>query len=94
MVIVGSSGGGKTTRLEMIDLLIEPSGGEVLFEGKNNQDLKLESLRKQIGYVCQTGGLFPHRTVYQNIETTPKLLGWSKQEIETQVQKLMRDVNL
>jgi len=93
-VLLGISGCGKTTTLKMINRLIEPTSGEIKVAGKNIKDEKSEILRKQIGYVVQTIGLFPHWTVEQNIAIVPKLLGWEKQKILKRVHELLILVGL
>ena len=88
-VIVGTSGSGKTTLLRMINRLIEPTSGRVLIDGKDTTSVPAFELRRQIGYAIQGHGLFPHRTVGQNIATVPTLLGWPKQKIEQRVDELL-----
>ena len=77
-VLVGPSGCGKTTTLKMINRLIEPTGGRIEVLGTDVRDLPVHELRRQIGYVIQQIGLFPHKTIAENIATVPKLLGWDK----------------
>jgi osmoprotectant transport system ATP-binding protein len=77
-VFVGPSGCGKTTSLRMINRMIEPSGGEILVEGQDIMAGDAAQLRRGIGYVIQQAGLFPHRTIVDNIATVPLLLGWNK----------------
>jgi osmoprotectant transport system ATP-binding protein len=88
-VIVGTSGSGKTTLLRMINRLIEPSGGRVLIEGRDTREFPAHELRRRIGYAIQGHGLFPHRTVAQNIATVPELLGWDKARVERRVDELL-----
>ena len=76
--VVGASGSGKTTLLRMINRLVEPSAGRVRIDGQDFRALPVHELRRRIGYVIQSHGLFPHRTVAQNIATVPKLLGWDR----------------
>ena len=73
-VFVGPSGCGKTTSLRMINRMIEPSGGEILVEGQDIMAGDAAQLRRGIGYVIQQAGLFPHRTIVDNIATVPRLL--------------------
>src|SRR5690606_39198811 len=80
-VIVGTSGSGKTTLLRMINRLVEPSDGRILIDGQDTRDIPAYTLRRRIGYVIQGHGLFPHRTVAQNIATVPQLLGWDRARI-------------
>jgi osmoprotectant transport system ATP-binding protein len=88
--VVGSSGSGKSTLLRLINRLIEPSAGRVLIDGR---DVSLDAphlLRRRIGYAIQGVGLFPHRTVAQNIATVPALLGWERARIDARVEELLR----
>jgi osmoprotectant transport system ATP-binding protein len=87
--IVGTSGSGKTTLLRMINRLIEPSSGRVLIDGQDTRSVPAHILRRQIGYAIQGHGLFPHRTVGQNIGTVPQLLGWEKTRIDARVNQLL-----
>jgi osmoprotectant transport system ATP-binding protein len=89
VVIVGTSGSGKTTLLRMINRLIEPDGGRVLIDGKDAREGPAFLLRRQIGYAIQGHGLFPHRTVGENIGTVPRLLGWDKAKTAARVDELM-----
>jgi len=88
-VIVGTSGSGKTTLLRMINRLIEPDAGRIVIEGQDTRTLVPHLLRRQIGYAIQGHGLFPHRTVGQNIATVPRLLGWDKDEVRRRVDELL-----
>ncbi len=88
-VIVGTSGSGKTTLLRMINRLVEPTGGRVLIEGKDTRDEPAHLLRRRIGYAIQGHGLFPHRTVAENIATVPRLLGWDEARIRARVAELL-----
>jgi osmoprotectant transport system ATP-binding protein len=88
-VVVGTSGSGKTTLLRMINRLIEPSLGAVRIDGQDTRELPAYELRRRIGYAIQGHGLFPHRTVGQNIGTVPKLLGWNKAKIDARVDELL-----
>jgi osmoprotectant transport system ATP-binding protein len=87
--IVGPSGSGKSTLLRMINRLVEPSDGSVLIDGRHTKSLPGHELRRRIGYVIQGHGLFPHRTVAENIATVPKLIGWSRRRIAARVEELM-----
>ena len=78
MVLVGPSGCGKTTTLRMINRLVEPTSGRILLNGANVADTDPSQLRRGIGYVIQQTGLFPHRTVEDNIATVPLLNGWNR----------------
>lgn len=94
ITILGTSGSGKTTMLKMINKLIEPTSGTILFAGQDIEQMDSVSLRRQIGYVVQQIGLFPHMTVAENIATVPKLLGWNKGHIENRVGEFLDLVQL
>lgn len=87
--IVGTSGSGKTTLMRMINRLVEPTEGTVRIDGRDTRAVKPHDLRRHIGYAIQGHGLFPHRTVAQNIATVPNLLGWRKRRIEARVDELL-----
>lgn len=76
VVLLGSSGCGKTTTLKMINRLIRPSAGRIVIGGRDAAEMDVLQLRRSIGYVFQDIGLFPHMTVSQNVEIVPRLLGW------------------
>jgi len=88
-VVVGTSGAGKSTLLRMINRLVEPSSGRVLIDGRDTLSIPEDELRHRIGYVIQAYGLFPHRTVSQNIATVPRLLGWDRKKIAARVDELL-----
>jgi osmoprotectant transport system ATP-binding protein len=88
-VIVGTSGSGKSTLLRMINRLVEPTSGRVLIEGRDTRSEPPYLLRRRIGYAIQGHGLFPHRTVAENIATVPRLLGWERGRIEARVRELL-----
>jgi osmoprotectant transport system ATP-binding protein len=88
-VIVGTSGSGKSTLLRMINRLIEPTGGRVLLDGKDTASEPPHLLRRRIGYAIQGHGLFPHRTVAENIATVPRLLKWEESRIRARVEELL-----
>ncbi len=94
LVILGESGSGKTTLLKMINRLQLPDSGEVLVEGQPTTAVVEHELRRRIGYVFQRVGLFPHMTVAENIAVTPRLLGWSEDEIRARIDELLLLVNL
>ncbi|MER7152214.1 ATP-binding cassette domain-containing protein, partial [Streptomyces lydicus] len=75
-VLVGSSGCGKTTTLRMVNRMVEPTAGTISVGGRDILEADAAELRRGIGYVIQQSGLFPHRTVLDNIATVPLLLGW------------------
>ncbi|HEY4192885.1 MAG TPA: ABC transporter ATP-binding protein [Mesorhizobium sp.] len=87
--VVGTSGSGKTTLLRMINRLVEPSEGSIRLDGVDNRSMPAFELRRRIGYVIQGYGLFPHRTVAQNIATVPTLLGWPAARIDARVHELL-----
>ena len=93
-VLVGPSGCGKTTTLKMINRLIEPTAGHIVVAGRRVGDMEAHELRRGIGYVIQQIGLFPHRTIAENIATVPKLLGWPRARIEERVDELIEVVHL
>ncbi|MBN9220416.1 MAG: ABC transporter ATP-binding protein, partial [Mesorhizobium sp.] len=82
-------GSGKTTLLRMINRLVEPTAGIIKLDGADNRSVPGYELRRSIGYAIQGHGLFPHRTVAQNIATVPVLLGWDKARIKARVDELM-----
>lgn len=94
VVLLGESGCGKTTTLKMINRLIEPSEGVVLVDGRDALGVPGHELRRGIGYVFQGVGLFPHRTVEENIATVPRLLGWTRERIAARVVELVELVRL
>ena len=89
-VVVGTSGSGKSTLLRMINRLVEPTRGRVLIDGNDTTGEPAHLLRRRIGYVIQGHGLFPHRTVAENIATVPRLLGWDAARIRARVEELLR----
>ena len=94
LVLLGTSGCGKTTTLRMINRLLEPDNGHIYINGRDIKMETVETLRKNIGYVLQNHGLFPHYTVSENIEIVPKLLGWSKAKINERTTELMKKLQL
>jgi len=93
-VIVGSSGSGKSTLLRMINRLVEPSSGRVLIDGKDTASEPAHLLRRRIGYAIQGHGLFPHRTVAENIATVPRLLKWEESRVRAVACRLEQRVLL
>jgi osmoprotectant transport system ATP-binding protein len=93
-VFVGPSGCGKTTSLRMINRMIEPTAGSILLNGKDVRESKPASLRRGIGYVIQHAGLFPHRTVIDNVATVPVLNGVSRKDARTRAAELLELVGL
>lgn len=94
MVLVGPSGCGKTTSLRMINRLVEPTSGRILLDGQNVLEADASQLRRGIGYVIQQTGLFPHRTIEDNIATVPLLKGVSKRQARERARELMQLVGL
>jgi osmoprotectant transport system ATP-binding protein len=94
VVLVGPSGCGKTTTMKMINRLIEPTSGEILVDGQNVSDQDPVQLRRGMGYVIQTFGLLPHRTVAENVATVPKLVGWDERRIRERVEELAAMLHL
>ena len=94
VVLVGPSGCGKTTTLKMVNRVIEPTAGTILVDGEDATAMEPHLLRRRIGYVIQQIGLFPHRTIAQNIGTVPRLLGWDEGRIRDRVQELIETVGL
>ena len=93
-VLLGTSGSGKTTTLKMLNGLIRPTSGKILINDKDISNVNPESLRKNIGYVIQSIGLFPHMTVKENISVVPKLLKWHPDVIKERVRFLLELLNL
>ena len=92
--LIGTSGCGKSTTLKMINRLIEPTAGRVLINGEDVSQLPGEQLRRRMGYAIQGIGLFPHRTIFDNIATVPRLLGWSTTDIQRRVIELLQLLHL
>ncbi len=93
-VFVGPSGCGKTTSLRMINRTIERSSGRISIDGEDINAGDPVTLRRGIGYVIQHAGLFPHRTVVDNVATVPKLLGWDKKKTRSTAMELLERVGL
>src|SRR5213078_3815665 len=93
-VLVGPSGSGKTTALRLINRMIPLSGGDILLGGRSVLDRDPNELRREIGYVIQQVGLFPHRTVADNIATVPRLLGWDKRRIAERATELLQLIGM
>jgi len=93
-VLVGPSGGGKTTAMKMVNRLITITEGDITIDGRSVRAMDLTELRRGIGYVIQQVGLFPHMNVEGNVATVPRLLGWPRQRIRDRVGELLELVGL
>lgn len=93
-VLLGPSGSGKTTLLRMVNRMIEPTSGTVLLDGRDTAELKVETLRRSMGYVIQNTGLFPNMSIHKNVGTVPRLLGWDRKRIDARVDELLDLVGL
>lgn len=93
-VLLGPSGCGKSTTIRLINDLIPATEGNIYVDGKNIKDYDLEELRKNIGYVVQSIGLFPHMTVKENVGIVPKLQKWDKNKIEKRTEEMLEMVGL
>jgi len=94
LVLLGTSGCGKTTTLKMINRLIEPDSGSISIDGVDVSNGKPEELRRKIGYVMQNIGLFPHFTIAENIAVVPKLLHWAPEKTSKRTQELLEKFRL
>jgi osmoprotectant transport system ATP-binding protein len=94
VVLLGSSGCGKTTTLKMVNRLIDPSAGTIKVDGRNILEQDVTKLRRSIGYVFQGIGLFPHLSIADNIAIVPRLLGWDKAQRRRRALELMDMVKL
>jgi len=92
--VIGTSGSGKTTLVRMINRMIEPSSGSIKINGQDVTKLNEDELRRQIGYVIQNIGLFPHMTIRENIMIVPKLLKWSEEKKSGVAERLIQRVDL
>jgi len=93
-VLVGPSGCGKTTAMRLVNRTVELSEGDVLIGGESVRDRDPARLRREIGYVIQQVGLFPHRTIAENIGAVPQLLGWKKDRIKARTTELLELIGL
>jgi osmoprotectant transport system ATP-binding protein len=93
-VLIGPSGCGKSTVIKLINRMLEPTSGSIYIDGKNVNSFKPEILRRQIGYVIQSTGLFPHMTVGENVAVVPVLLAWDKNKIAVRVDELLQLIGL
>ena len=94
LVLVGPSGCGKSTTLRLINRMIEPTSGSIIFEGTDVTKSDPNELRRHIGYVIQQVGLFPHRTIAENIGTVPRLLKWDKKRTAARVEEMLELVGM
>jgi osmoprotectant transport system ATP-binding protein len=94
LVLVGPSGCGKSTTLRLINRMIEPTSGRIIYEGTDVTKGDPNELRRRMGYVIQQVGLFPHRTIAENIATVPKLLKWPKAKVNARVDELLEMVSM
>jgi osmoprotectant transport system ATP-binding protein len=94
LVLLGRSGSGKTTILKLINALLRPTSGEVFFDGRSTAEWDLIGLRRQVGYVIQEVGLFPHYTVGRNVGLLPTLEGWPPNKVSSRVRELLELVGL
>lgn len=94
VVLLGPSGCGKTTLLKMVNRLIEPTTGTIWLGGQDIRQMEPVKLRRQIGYVIQQIGLFPHMSVAQNVAVVPSLLGWESERVTERVDMLLELVGL
>jgi osmoprotectant transport system ATP-binding protein len=93
-VLVGPSGCGKTTAMRMVNRMTEITGGDILVGGRSVRETDETELRRHVGYVIQQIGLFPHRTIADNIATVPKLLGWDRRRTAARVDELLELIGL
>src|SRR6478672_10353679 len=93
-VLVGPSGCGKTTTLRMVNRMVTPTSGTISVDGRDTASMDVAELRRGMGYVIQHAGLFPHRTVLDNVMTVPRLLGVDKREARTRAMELIERVGL
>ena len=93
-VLVGPSGSGKTTAMRLINRMIPITSGDILLGGQSVLEREPKALRREIGYVIQQIGLFPHQTVAENVATVPRLLGWDESRISARVRELMELIGL
>ena len=94
VALVGPSGCGKTTALKLVNRLLEPDSGEILFFGRAVAGEEPVALRRQLGYVIQEGGLLPHWNVSENVETVPRLLGWDQKKRRARAAEVLAMVQL
>ncbi|HKB78193.1 MAG TPA: ATP-binding cassette domain-containing protein [Thermoanaerobaculia bacterium] len=94
VAFIGRSGAGKTTMLRLVNGLVRPTSGEVLVDGTPLAEIDLIALRRRTGYIIQGSGLFPHRTVYENVATVPRLLGWEDGRTREAAREILAKLDL
>ena len=94
VVLVGPSGCGKTTTMKMVNRLVEPTGGQIFVDGRDIMAVDAVELRRGMGYVIQNVGLFPHRTIEENVATVPELVGWPAARRRERARELLELVGL
>ena len=94
LVLLGTSGSGKTTTLKMLNRLIEPTGGTITINGIDARKRTAHELRREIGYVIQETGLFPHYTIAENIALIPRLLKWDEKQIQARIREMVKMLRL
>ena len=94
LVLLGTSGSGKTTTMKMVNRLLEPTSGKIYVNGEDISSYNAIELRRKIGYAIQHIGLFPHMTIAENIAVVPKLLKWDSDKIDARINELLELVNL
>ena len=93
-MLVGPSGCGKTTAMRMVNRTVEITEGDIMVGGTSVRDREPAELRRETGYVIQQIGLFPHRTIAQNIATVPSLVGWDSERVERRIDELLELIGL
>ncbi|HEY8582256.1 MAG TPA: ATP-binding cassette domain-containing protein, partial [Capillimicrobium sp.] len=93
-VLVGPSGCGKTTAMRMVNRMVDLTAGDIRLGGSSVRDADPAELRREIGYVIQQVGLFPHHTIAENVAAVPRLLGWDKRRTAARVEELLELVGL
>ena len=94
VAFVGRSGAGKTTTLRLVNGLVRPTAGEVFVDDTPLASSDLIALRRRTGYIIQGSGLFPHRTVYENVATVPRLLGWTESTTRAAAEEMLEKLEL
>jgi osmoprotectant transport system ATP-binding protein len=94
VAFIGRSGAGKTTTLRLVNGLVRPTDGEVFVDNHSLAASDLIALRRHTGYIIQGSGLFPHRTVYENVATVPRLLGWNDPQIREAAEEILVKLDL